>query len=80
MTGGVDCFIPFAMTMCVERHCERVIIKGNRGNDLPLPPPKGDKSGINIPLWRGAGGIRKVNGQVLSPFGGGQGEVILKYL
>jgi len=45
MTGGVDCFTPFAMTMCVERHCDRVIIKGYRGNDLPLPPPKGDKKG-----------------------------------
>ena len=31
----------------------------NRGNDLPLPPPKGDKKGkwsSSIPLWRGCRG------------------------
>jgi hypothetical protein len=33
--------------------------QGNWGNNLPLPPPKGDKNGkwsSSIPLWRGCRG------------------------
>ena len=42
--------------MCIIKIKQLEMTGMNHGNDLPLPPPKGDKKGkwsSSIPLWRG---------------------------